>query len=104
MGRKRLYATPAERQRAYRTRRAAIHAQSPLPRKSTRPPSRPKRLAAVEDAVQDLLDEYEEWRASLPETLACGDQAARLDATIESLTAVAGILSAIDPPLGFGRD
>lgn len=104
MGRKRLYGTPAERQRAYRTRRAADHPQVPLPRKTTRRPSRPRRLAAIEDAVQEVLGEYEEWRENLPESLAGTDQAARLDATIESLTAVVDILGDIDPPLGFGRD
>jgi hypothetical protein len=61
-------------------------------------------LAAVESAVEALLDEYEDWRENLPENLACSEQAARLDATIESLTDAASILGDIDPPLGFGRD
>jgi len=102
MGRKRRYANPAERQRAYRERLAKAR-RAPA-RKRARPPSRPKRLASIEEAVRSLLDEYQEWRDSLPDGLADSEQAARLDDTIESLDTVAHILGDIEPPLGFGRD
>lgn len=105
MGRPRLYATPADRQAAYRLRSAALDKNAA--QASTRPrrqPSRPTRLAMLVQMAEDLQHEYETWLESLPEALQDGDQAARLAETIEQLQAVVDLLSEVTPPRGFGRD
>lgn len=106
MGRSRIYASAAERQRAYRKRLAAKQAgTAPKPDgRRRRQPSRPARLAAVRSAVVQLFDEYEDWLAAVPESLQDSDQAQRLAETIDQLAAVIDLLSDIDPPRGFGRD
>lgn len=103
MGRTRIYANSADRQRAYRTRQAAVPSSTSTGRRS-RPPSRPKRLIAIQDAVQALLEEYEGWRERMPEFVRDTEQGARLDETIDQLTTVADVLADIQPPQGFGRD
>ncbi|MGI5845533.1 MAG: hypothetical protein ACOX9B_15375 [Candidatus Xenobium sp.] len=106
MGRSRIYASAAERQRAYRRRLAAGQA-APAPPPESRPrrqPSRPARLAAVRSAVVQLFDEYENWLAAVPESLQESGQAQRLAETIDQLAAVVDLLCDIDPPRGFGRD
>lgn len=102
MPRPRTYATAAERQRAYRARLATQ--QPPAPPRLSRPPSRPARIAALEASVRALQAEYEAWLDALPETLAQGDQAGMLQATIEQLEAAADLLAEVEPPRGFGRD
>lgn len=106
MGRKRCYANAAERQRAFRERAksANTEAQPVVPPVKTRKLSRPKRLMALEDGIRHLLDEYEEWRAQLPETLEGTAQADALDVAIETLGEAAELLAGISPPRGFGRD
>lgn len=106
MGRSKVYASNAERQRAYRRRRAAHPHGGTAERaaRQPRPPSRPRRLAAVLEAVEELRREYEAWLDSLPEALRDGDQATRLTETIEQLDAAHDLLSEIQPPLGYGRD
>jgi len=54
--------------------------------------------------VRALQAEYEAWLDALPETLAQGDQAGMLQATIEQLEAAADLLAEVEPPRGFGRD
>ena len=105
MGRNRVYANAAERQRAYRERLASQSeaVPPPFPRRS-RLPSRPARLNTAIDLVSDLQAEYEEWRERLPDSLANSEQAARLDEKVDLLQQAADLLSAIDPPRGFGRD
>jgi len=104
MGRKRIYASAAERQRAYRERVAdAAVPPQPEPRRR-RPPSRPTRLAAARAALVQLFDEYEDWLAGIPESLQGTEQAVRLSETIDQLAAVIDLLSEVDPPRGFGRD
>lgn len=105
MGRNRIHASAAERQRAYRERltRQAEPVPSPSPRRP-RLPSRPARLLTAIDLVFTLQTEYEAWRERLPESLADSEQAARLDETVDLLQQAADLLDAIDPPRGFGRD
>jgi hypothetical protein len=77
--------------------------------------SRPARWAAAVQAALDALDdlenlrqEYEEWRENLPENLQSGSVAESLDAVIN--LDVQGAISAVqefegvDLPRGFGRD
>lgn len=106
MGRSRQYANGAERQRAYRQRLASQQpGQPPSPSSSReRKPSRPARLANLKAGAEQLLAEYEEWLASVPEPLQDSQQAHLLAATIEQLEAVVEALSEIQPPRGFGRD
>ena len=103
MGRKRLYSSPAERQRAHRARvRESIN--TPVPPRRPRKLSRPARLAAVEGEIRLLLDEYQDWLDRLPESLQDSGQAEILADTIESLSSAADLLAEITPPRGFGKD
>lgn len=105
MGRPRLYASPADRQAAYRLRIADQGEAVPhVPSKPRRPPSKPARLALLRRTAEDLQHEYEAWLESLPETLQEGAQGERLAEAIEQLEAVVDILSGITPPRGYGRD
>lgn len=69
-----------------------------------RQPSRPVRLVALEQSLRVLMDEYQGWLDSLPESLEGSSQAERLRDTLEQLEAAADLLSGIEPPRGFGRD
>jgi hypothetical protein len=105
MGRSRVYATAAERQKAYRCRGTAPPDQGskPLPRR-TRPPSRPARLATAVATLQALQEEYQAWLDSMPESLADSDLAGKLQETIDQLEGAVDQLSDLDLPRGFGRD
>lgn len=103
MGRIKVYANATERQRAYRARAPKLDAPAITPRKE-RLNSRPMRLAAIEQQIQILLEEYEGWAERMPESLRGSDQAEMLADTIEKLTNLNDILSEINPPRGFGRD
>ena len=107
MGRKRQYASAADRLRAFRARsqegRVAAP-PAPPPPGPKRKASRPARLVAIENETQALIDEYQAWRDGLPESLQEGSLAAKLDEAIDRLTEVAETLGDIDLPKGFGRD
>jgi predicted RNase H-like HicB family nuclease len=105
MGRTSIYATAAERQKAYRERAASrvispVISAPPKPKKR----SRPARLVAAENDIRTLLEEYEDWRGRIPEALEDTAQAQSLDDAIEKLTDAAELLAGIEPPRGFGRD
>ena len=103
MGRTKLYANATERQRACRAR--ALKPGSPtISPRTKRPLSRPKRLAAIEQQVQLLLEEYQSWAESMPESLSESGQANMLAETIDMLSNIADLLSEVSPPRGFGRD
>ena len=105
MGRIKVYANATERQRACRAR--ALKPGSPTivpPPRPKRPSSRPKRLAAIEQQVQILLEEYQSWADSMPDSLSESGQANMLAETIDLLSNVVELLSEICPPSGFGRD
>ncbi len=109
MGRREVYTSSAQRQRAYRERTkpklaTGAPGQKPAQIPGRRRPSRPARLAKIENELLDLLQEYEGWLESLPASLGQSDQAARLAETIERLASVADAVAAIDLPRGFGRD
>ena len=106
MGRKRKYSSAAERQKAYRIRKGEQQeAVQPAtkPTAKQRPLSRPKRLALVVNEVQALLCEYEDWRDSLPPSLAESEQYEEIEETVDLLIQAAEPLGMIQPPLGFGR-
>lgn len=107
MGRKPLYSTAADRQKAYRERLASrLATQLERPPKAAakkRKVSRPARLKAIIDATQTLLDEYENWRDSLPESLTESDQGEALNETIDLLEQIVELLDQVQPPLGYGR-
>lgn len=104
--RARIYATSAERQKAYRARQAgpSIIATSMTAKKAKRPPSRPARLVATTESLRLLQGEYESWLESVPESLAEGRVAERLRETIEQLEAAIDILDEIQPPRPFERE
>jgi hypothetical protein len=108
MDRNRLYATNAERQKAYRQRLAATHPAAPMvqatPFKRKRALSRPERIDQALTEVQALAAEYEEWLQALPEQFQEGALADKLSDTVEKLNAAADLLGEIDAPKGFGRD
>lgn len=92
--------TAAERQAAYRARRAE---GKPLIKVVIRKPTdRRSRAQRWADAAQELLDlqaEYQEWLDNLPDG---GSEATR-----EALATVCDLdlsMLEIDPPKGFGRD
>jgi len=106
MGRKAVYSSGAERQKAYRQRVALARVEPPsaVRKIKQRGASRPTRLRNMEAEAEDLLSEYQEWAESLPESLRDTGQGLRLLETIERLELVLQTLTEIDPPLGFGRD
>ena len=63
MGRKPLYNSVAERQKAYRQRLQAQQQGQPLPPPTSkrRPPSRPARLTVLLRDAETLRDEYATW-------------------------------------------
>lgn len=105
MGRDRVYANAAERQKAYRDR---IATGQPVVAESTkqarRRPSRPARLRALIIAILDLKVEYEGWRSRLPEFREGSDEETRVTEAIELLDQAVEVLSEIEPPRGYGRD
>lgn len=108
MGRKRKYSNAAERLKAFRDR-VRLGAVAPVAttvasKRKVKVLSRPARLAAIENEVQSLMDEYQGWRDNLPESLQESDLAEKLDEAIDKLYEVAAILADIDLPKGFGRD
>lgn len=110
MGRKRLYATAADRYKAYRERRHAGLPATPAVTSAApiavpkRKPTRPARLAAVLAAVEDLRDEYQDWLENLPPSLAESETAAKLGDTVDRLTRAVDEMAEVDLPKGFGRD
>lgn len=70
-----------------------------------------KACVEASDAIsrlQELRDEYQDWRDNLPEGLDSSPVAEKLDAVLElALDDVADIIdeaAVADLPLGFGRD
>lgn len=104
MGRQKLHASDAERQRAYRSRRGGTPLTQSKSKQGPRRPSRPVRFAAVQAAVLELFDEYEDWLASMPESLQESGQAHKLSETVDQLAAIIDMLGEIELPRGFGRD
>ena len=108
MGRKRQYANAVERLRAFRSRKkeeaASKFAPEPVPVGPKRRPSRPARLAAMENEAQAFIDELQAWRDSLPESFQESALAGKLDEAIEKFSEVAETLADINLPRGFGRD
>lgn len=105
---KRLYESPAEKQKAYRERMRVRHVHpppeirtfvSPLPPKpKPRNPSRPARLLHIEAELRKLASEYQEWRDATPENLAEGQLAQELEEAIGQLEAIADDVADIEPP------
>ena len=74
MPRPRVHARPADRQRAYRARLASrLPGASPPARPTVRSqPSRPTRLAALEQGLRGLVGVYQAWLDALPCSLQRG--------------------------------
>jgi len=106
VGRKRQYASAAERLRAFRARSPQKEQAEPVPSPSgpKRKTSRPARLVSIENEVRALIDEYQAWIDRLPGSLHESDLAGKLEEAIDKLTEVAETLADIDLPKGFGRD
>jgi hypothetical protein len=105
VGRNRVYASDAERQKAHRQRVAAQPLKQRQPENlHRRQPSRPAKLAAVRATVLQLFDDYEDWLASIPESLQDTTQAHRLGETVDQLAAILDLIAELELPRGFGRD
>jgi hypothetical protein len=66
--------------------------------------SRPARLQAATSELEDLLADYENWQANLPESLQATETAAALNEAIDLLQQAVDLLQQITVPRGFGRD
>lgn len=103
--------TSAERMRRLREKRKAEAADKPPDKPAVviryRHPkdrrSRPEQWADAICTLMDCLDRYQQWRENLPDSLADGALAERLDAMLE-LRDLVDQLALADPPRGFGRD
>ncbi len=97
--------TPAERQ-ARRRAVLAVTAKPPVKVIYRRPAdrrSKPQRWAAAVEALSYILDDYQNWRDSLPPGLEDSAIAQRLDDVLE-LRDLVDQLQDADLPRGFGRD
>ncbi|MBI3695996.1 MAG: hypothetical protein HY238_14295 [Acidobacteria bacterium] len=73
-------------------------------RSRSRKPSRIQRaLTALED-LRQLLAEYVDWQASLPEFAEGSATGEKLDAAVEALEVAVDALEQLDLPRGYGRD
>lgn len=94
--------TDAERARRYRERKNAgerpVRYRRPADRRS-----RPRKWADAVQTLADLLDDYEQWRDSLPPQLAESATAERIGELLE-LRELVDQLEAVELPKGFGRD
>jgi uncharacterized membrane protein YccC len=96
---RRIYASVAEKQKAYRERlNSQTEPRTAFSKPAIKRLSRPGRLQRIEDAVRTLAEEYTSWLSALPQNLAGSQAAERLELTIEELEAIADAISAIDPP------
>jgi len=94
MGRKRVYANAAERQRAHRTRAAMLdRPQTPSNPKAGCPP----RVAAIENEIRAVLADCESWLASWPEPIKGSVRADLLTEAIGVLSDAADALASIHP-------
>ena len=66
--------------------------------------SRPARLQAAISELDDLLADYENWQASVPESLQDTGTATLLSEAVDSLQQAVDLLQQITVPRGFGRD
>jgi hypothetical protein len=97
---KRIYASAAEKQKAYRERlnSRTEPQRTAFSKPATRRLSRPQRLQRIEDGVRTLAEEYASWLSALPENLAGSAAAEQLEVTIGQLESIADDLAAIEPP------
>ncbi len=101
---RKIYDSPAARQRAYRQRlKARITGLERPPSRSERKHTRPQRLADAQGELEALADEYQHWLDGRPANMEDGDLAGRLRETIDLLQEAIGIVAQVDPPSGFGR-
>ncbi len=68
------------------------------PAKTPRKRTRPQRIASITADLTTLMDEYTAWREGMPTNLQDGEQAQRLDETIDQLQSAIDALDAIEPP------
>ena len=66
--------------------------------------SRPARLQSAISEIEDLLSDYENWQANLPESLQETQTAAMLNEAVDTFQQVVDLLQEITVPRGFGRD
>jgi hypothetical protein len=95
--------TSAERQRAYIARLKAGIPTATKPRRLIDRRSKPQRWDDAVADLLDLLDGYQDVRDNLPDALAGGAYAEKLDAILELRESVETLADA-ELPKGFGRD
>jgi hypothetical protein len=95
--------TSAERQRAYIQRLKAGIPAAPRPRRPIDRRTKPQRWDDAVGELLSLLDDYQEARENLPDSLAESVYCEKLDAILE-LRKLVETLADADLPKGFGRD
>lgn len=105
MGRKRIYANAADRQKAHRQRAAGEASPAPSAGQAKQKKlTRPMRLSAAVAAVRELQEEYQRWLDSLLDFQEGSELEERLTETIELMDQALEVLAEIQLPKGFGRD
>ena len=66
--------------------------------------SRVQRVSTVLEELRELVAEYEDWRANIPDFAEGSATAEKLDAAVETLTAAVEALDEVELPRGYGRD
>ena len=95
--------TSAERQRAYINRLKAGVPTTPKPRRPIDRRTKPQRWDDAVGELMSLLDDYQDARNNLPDSLAATAYVEKLDAILE-LRELVETLADADLPKGFGRD
>lgn len=95
----RMYENASEKQKAYRDRlRARGLVLAPPRAPSSKRPSRPARLTAIENELRELATEYEGWLEALPDNMADSARAEELTEIAEALNRLADEVNELEPP------
>jgi len=95
LGRKRIYSTEAERQRAYRSRQA-LEKRIPAPPIQTGGAGlKPTRITELEKSVRELIADCGAWLNLLPESLQASSDGSAMSSTLTMLAMGADLLADI---------
>jgi len=95
MGRKRIYSSEAERQRAYRSRQALDKRIPAPPIPAVLAGLEPTRLTEIEKSVRELIADCRVWLNRLPESLQASPDGGTMSSTLTMLAIGADLLAEI---------